>query len=90
MDIYRFDREKFDALSDLMTVSSGYVIPYPLWSLPADSLRRHPYIKNLETANAIVLFRESTPKDQWTIKNLAAAGILSDEQTARLDMCVIN
>ena len=90
MDIYRFDREKFDALSDLVTVSSEYVTPYPLWSLPADSLRRHPYIKNLETANAIVLFRESTPKDQWTIKNLAAAGILSDEQTARLDMCVIN
>ena len=89
MDIYRFDREKFDALSDLVTVSPEHVTPYPLWSLPADSLRSHPYIKNWETASAIVLFRESTPADRWTIENLASAGILSDSQAAKLKACAL-
>lgn len=89
MDIYRFDREKFDALSDLVTVSPEHVTPYPLWSLPADSLRMHPYIKNWETASAIVLFRESTPADRWTIENLASAGILSDSQSAKLKVCAL-
>ena len=89
MDIYRFDREKFDALSDLVTVSSEYVTPYPLWSHSADSLRMHPYIKNWETASAIVIFRESTPADQWSIENLASAGILSDDQAAKLKVCAL-
>ena len=50
MDIYRFDQEKFDGLKDLITVSPENAVPYPLWTLPADSLRAHPYIRNLETA----------------------------------------
>ena len=89
MDIYRFDQDKFDALNDLVTVSPEYMTPYPLWSLPADSLRKHPYIKNWETANAIVIFRQTTPKDQWTIKSLSLAGILDSASTARLSRCLI-
>ena len=89
MDIYRFDEEKYNALEDLIVVSPEHQIPYPLWSLPADSLRLHPYICNIETAHAIVLFRENTPKDQWTIEGLAAAGVLVQEATARLSNCLI-
>lgn len=86
MDIYRFDREKYDALSDLITVEEPYV--YPLWELSADSLRRHPYIRNYETARAIVLFREHSPKEDWTVENLASAGIISDETALHLGVCV--
>ena len=89
MDISRFDREKFDALCDLVTVSPENVTPYPLWSLPADSLRLHPYIGNYETARAIVLYRESTPKDQWTIAALFHAGILSECSAEKLANCLI-
>ena len=89
MDINRFDREKYDALSDLVTVSPDHVRPYPLWSLPADSLRLHPYIGNYETARAIVLFRESSPKSDWTVENLSAAGIISSDNAAKLSRCVI-
>lgn len=86
MEIYRFDQEKFDALKDLVCVKSPYC--FPLWTLPADSLRRHPYIRNYETANAIVLFREHNPEEQWTVDNLRGAGILSEEDASRLSRCV--
>lgn len=86
MEIYRFDREKFDGLKDLVTVRQPY--RYPLWELPADSLRRHPYIKNYETARAIVLFRENNPPEKWTIDNLAAAGIISSDVAFCLERCV--
>ena len=89
MDIYRFDQEKFDGLKDLITVSPENAVPYPLWTLPADSLRAHPYIRNLETAKAIVLYRENTPPDRWTVEALHQAGILSTDSATRLSRCVI-
>lgn len=89
MDIYRFDQEKFDGLKDLVTVSPENAVPYPLWTLPADSLRAHPYIRNLETAKAIVLYRENTPPDRWTIEALHQAGILSTDSATRLSRCAI-
>lgn len=89
MDIWKFDREKFDGLSDLITVDSAYVKPYPLWSLPADSLRLHPYIGNYETARAIILFRDNNPREKWSVEELAGAGILSLENADRLSRCLI-
>ena len=87
MDIYRFDRQKFDALSDLVKVDSPY--RYPLWTLSADSLRRHPYIRNIETARSIILFRENNPKEKWSVENLCSAGILSKSDAERLGHCVL-
>jgi len=89
MDIYRFDQEKFDALSDLVTVSQENARPYPLWDLPADSLRRHPYIGNFETAKAIVLYRESTPRHEWTTDALLDAGVITASQHDKLSRCLI-
>ena len=89
MDIYRFDKEKFEALADLITVAPEHMTPYPLWTLPADSLRLHPYIGNLETARAIVLYRETIPKEDLEVDALAVAGILSRESASRLSRCNI-
>ena len=89
MDIKNFDQEKFDALKDLITVSRGSFKPFALWTLPADSLRMHPYIKNYETARAIVLFRENNPKENWIVQNLGAAGILPPDQIQKLSRCII-
>ena len=86
MEIYRFDQQKYDALADLVTVSEPYV--YPLWTLPADSLQKHPYIRNYEIARAIVMFREHNPPDLWTIENLRTAGIISPESARRMAVCV--
>ena len=89
MDIYRFDQDKFDGLSDLVTVSRACVRAYPLWTLPADSLRRHPYIDNYETARSIVLFRQSNPKEMWTVEALETAGILTADAAGKLSKCVL-
>ena len=86
MEIYRFDQQKYDALADLLTVSEPYV--YPLWTLPADSLRKHPYIGNYETAKAIVMFREHNPPDLWTIENLRTAGIINSDLALKLSRVV--
>ena len=87
MDIYRFDRERFDALADLVYCSPP--APYALWSLPADSLQRHPYIRSRQAARSIVLFREHTPRDGWTVAALGEAGILPPEDAARLARCAL-
>lgn len=89
MDIYRFDKEKYDGLSDLVTVSPENVSPYPLWMLPADSLRKHPYIHDYETAKAIVLFRENNGRDRWTVDNLREAGVISAETAEKISGCVL-
>ncbi len=89
MDIYRFDQEKYDGLRDLVTVSPEHMTPYPLWTLPADSLQKHPYIRDGETARAIVLYRENSPVSQWTMESLIAAGILDSENAAKIVKCLI-
>ena len=90
MDIWKFDRQKYDALEDLITVSPENVTPYPLWTYPADSLRKHPYIRNYETARAIVLFRETTPPSEWSVEALCNAGIISSETAEKLSRCIIS
>ena len=89
MDIYKFTHEKYMALEDLVTVSDEYVTPYPLWSLPLDSLRKHPYIKDYETARSIVLYRENSEKNDLSVEALLKAGILTPDSADRLSKCKI-
>ncbi len=89
MDIYRFTEEKYRALEDLVTVSPEHTTSYPLWTLPADSLRLHPYIKDYETARSIVLYRENSDKNSLTVENLYNAGILTYDNAYRLSRCKI-
>ena len=86
MDIRNFDREKFEALEDL--VWAGPSEPYPLWSLPEDSLRKHPYI-GAYAAHGVVLFRENNPREKWTVEELEKAGILPKENAGKLSRCRI-
>ena len=89
MDIWKFDREKYDKLADLITIDTAYIKPYPLWTHPVDSLRLHPYIRNYETARAIVLFRENNLPDSCTVSALARAGILPPDLATKLSRCRI-
>ena len=78
MDLYRFDKDKYDGLKDLITVSTP--VPYPLWTLDEKALSSHPYIGK-ETARSIRIYRENTSKEKWDIESLEKAGIL-DKETA--------
>lgn len=85
MEIWHFDRERYDGLKDLITCSS--VPPYPFWSLPADSLRLHPHVRSWQTAKAIVFYREHNPPDKWTVDGLLSAGIINEDQAEKLRRC---
>lgn len=84
MDIYRFDSDRFDSLKDLVTV--GPSDPYPLWTLPEDELKKHPYIDS-GAAHGIVLYREHNPCESWTVDGLRAAGVLRPADASRLARC---
>lgn len=88
MEIWRFDRERFDALSDLIEVSEENMMPYPLWTLPEDSLRKHPYIGDY-AASDIVLYRENNPESMWTVEGLIQAGIIHPDHVESLKRCAV-
>ena len=84
MDIWKFDEERFAGLADLIVV--GPAPPYPIWTLPEDSLRLHPYIRSY-AAHGIVLFRENSPRESWTVEALKRAGILDPDVADKLARC---
>ncbi len=88
MDIYRFDSEKYDGLEDLICINPSNTKPYPLWTLPEDSLALHPYI-GIYAAHGIVVFRDHNPVDEWTVENLDKAGILREGMGEKLARCRI-
>lgn len=87
MEIYHLDNEKYSRFCDLITV--GESRPFRLWTMPADSLKLHPYIRNWKTANAIVLYRDNNPRELWTVEGLRNAGILDNAAAVRLSRCRI-
>ena len=86
MDIYHFDREKYDGLKDLITCSKPE--PYPIWTLSEADLARHPYISKDE-AHSIVLYRTHQPRETWTLEGLKKAGVLSEEHAGKLNCCML-
>lgn len=87
MEIYHLDNDKYSRFCDLITV--GESRPFRLWTMPADSLKLHPYIRNWKIANAIVLYRDNNPRELWTVEGLRNAGILDNAAAARLSRCRI-
>lgn len=86
MEIYHFDREKYDGLQDLVVCSEPE--PYPLWTLPEEQLARHPHISRAE-AHGIVLYREHNAPAACTVEGLRRAGVLSEEHARGLSRCRI-
>ena len=86
MEIYRFDREKYEALKDLVTCSKP--APYPIWTLPEADLSRHPYLSG-EEAHGIVLYRTHQPVSEWNVEGLGRAGVLSADHLAKLSRCLL-
>ena len=58
-------------------------------SLSAEELRFHPYIRQWRTAKAIVLYRDSTPREKWSVSALSEEGILDEVTAGKLARCVI-
>ena len=88
MDIYHFDREKYEGLKDLITVKRSTCTPYPLWTASEAELARHPYIGRYG-AHGIVVYRENTPRDSLSVRGIKKAGILREEDADRLMRCLV-
>lgn len=86
LDIRNFDSQRFEQLSDLITISHPYI--YDLWALPADSLRKHPYIGDAATARSIVFFKDHNPKERWSVSRLIEAGVIPLDRGEKLRKCV--
>ena len=86
MEIYHFDREKYDGLKDLITCSKPS--PYPIWTLSEADLARHPYISKAE-AHSIVLYRTHQPTSEWNLEGIRRAGILSEDHFRQLSRCIL-
>ena len=84
MEIYHFDREKFDGLQDLITCSAPE--PYPIWTLSEDELSKHPHISRAE-AHSIVIYREHHTPSECTFEGIRKAGILTEEHAGKLSLC---
>jgi len=86
MDIYRIDSVRYEGLKDLVCVRE--LRPYPLWTLPEDSLSRHPYIGR-HTARSIVLYRENHAPGEFSIKGILDEGLVPDEYVDRFGRLVV-
>ncbi|MGN0189405.1 MAG: ComEA family DNA-binding protein [Candidatus Cryptobacteroides sp.] len=89
MDIPKFDSARYGQVRDLVCVNPANTRPYPLWTLPEDSLRLHPYISP-RSAHGIVLFRENNPREDWSVDALLAAGVLDPASAEKLHSCIIS
>lgn len=87
MEIWNFDKARFDALQDLITV--GPCDSLRFWGMSIDELKKHPYVRTYNVARSIVFFREHNPRSNWTFANLASAGILPDSTALKLSLCRI-
>ena len=88
MDIWHFNQEKFDNLKDLIRLDTTATPAYSLWTLPEKELATHPYIGK-RAARSIIIFRENSPKTDWTVSNLQNAGILPPDKASKLAKCRI-
>jgi len=87
MDIYNFDKAKYDALSDLIYVGTHESLK--LWELSEDELAMHPYIGKY-AAHGIILFKKGNPRSDWSVDNLVKAGVLKKDMGDKLMRCSIN
>ncbi len=88
MEIWNFDQEKYDGLKDLIKCSPAE--PYPFWTGSVEDIRNHPHIRNWQTARDIVFYRDHNPPENLTPNGLLKAGIITEEQAARLNRCRLN
>ncbi|MGM9748337.1 MAG: helix-hairpin-helix domain-containing protein [Candidatus Cryptobacteroides sp.] len=88
LDVKNMDKERYDALADLVFVNENDMKPLRLWTMPEDSLRLHPYIGK-KYARGIVLYREHNPPESLSVDGLLKAGVIDEETAVKLSRCLI-
>lgn len=88
LDVKNMDKERYDALADLVFVDEKDMKPLRLWTMPEDSLRLHPFIGK-KYARGIVLYREHNPPESLSVDGLLKAGVIDEATAVKLSRCLI-
>ena len=83
LEIDGFDTEKMAGLLDLISVDTTKIRHLDVWGAPRDSLAVHPYVGPY-AAKGLVRLREVLDTARWTVENIAANNILTDEMQVKI------
>ena len=86
LGIWNFSEDMLRAIDDLTCITDSR--PYPLWTLPQDSLELHPFIGRRH-ARSIVLYRQSSPRERLTLEDMTKAGAIDEATAEKLGTCLI-
>ena len=74
LEVYGMDEERFAPLKECVTADPSLIRPLDIWTLPEDSLARHPYVGR-SAARSIVRYRRVCDSTLWTLDALVSENI---------------
>ncbi|MCQ2137247.1 MAG: helix-hairpin-helix domain-containing protein [Bacteroidales bacterium] len=83
LEVYGMDEERFAPLRECVKADASLIRPLDIWTLPEDSLARHPYLGR-SGARSIVRFRRICPDSLWNAEGLLRENVLDSVSMIRL------
>ena len=83
LEVYGMDEERFAPLRECVKADASLIRPLDIWTLPEDSLARHPYLGR-SGARSIVRFRRICPDSIWNADGLLRENVLDSSVMVRL------
>lgn len=83
LEVYGMDEERFAPLRECVKADASLIRPLDIWTLPEDSLARHPYLGR-SGARSIVRFRRICPDSLWNVDGLLRENVLDSASMKRL------
>ena len=89
LEIEGIDAERFAGFADGITVDASRIRRLDLWHASDTVLARHPYL-GPKGARSIVRYRALYDSTRWTLPNLAAERVLSQENIEKLKKYIVS
>lgn len=83
LEVYGMDEERFAPLRECVKADASLIRSLDIWTLPEDSLARHPYLGR-SGARSIVRFRRICPDSLWNAEGLLRENVLDSVSMIRL------
>lgn len=89
LEIDGIDAERYVGFADGITVDASRICRLDLWHASDTVLARHPYL-GPKGARSIVRYRELYDSTRWTLPDLAAERVLSQENIEKLKKYIVS
>ncbi len=83
LEVYGMDEERFVPLKECVTADPSLIRPLDIWTLPEDSLARHPYVGR-SAARSIIRYRRVCDSALWTLDALGRENIFDSIAVTKL------